>query len=124
MMPLEIELPVPPPLNHAYYHRGNVLVKTEEMRQYGQRVFARILPMLERNGLRWVPRFPDGDVAVEVAWYRDKKQGDVDGRLKVLLDALQKLAYTNDRQIAHLSIWRHDRPFDGEPRLEVQIRAL
>lgn len=120
-LPLEIELPVPPSIND-YYFKGKIL--RPEGRQYRQRVFARVLPMLERtNGGRWLPRFAEGNVAVEIAWYRKRRTGDLDNLLKCLLDSLQKLVYTKDSQIAHLTIFRHDKPYDGEPRLEVQVRA-
>lgn len=61
----------------------------------------------------------DGTVEVTVHWYRKRRAGDLDGRLKVLLDALQGYAYANDSQIVALHAYRHDDKHN--PRVEVSV---
>lgn len=62
-----------------------------------------------------------GPIAVTVHWYREARRGDLDNRLKVVLDAMQKTAYESDSQIVELHAFRHeDRAC---PRFEVTIEA-
>lgn len=65
------------------------------------------------------PAFPEGDVVVVLQWWRAAKRGDLDGRIKVVLDALQGVAYTNDKQVAGLTMARGEDP--ERPRLEVEV---
>ena len=65
----------------------------------------------------------DGDVDVAVIWYRAKRQGDVDNRLKPLLDALKDVAFGDDAAVARLSIERIDSP-DVRPCMVVAIRRV
>ena len=63
-----------------------------------------------------------GDVAVSIAWYRDRKAGDVDNRTKTTLDILSGIAYADDKQVADLRVRRVD---DGSPaRLVVTVDRL
>jgi Holliday junction resolvase RusA-like endonuclease len=64
-----------------------------------------------------------GDVEVAVIWYRAKRQGDVDNRLKPLLDALKDVAFGDDAAVARLSIERIDSP-DVRPCMVVAIRRV
>ena len=59
-------------------------------------------------------------VAVTLTWYRGRKSGDLDNRIKQVLDALQGLAYENDSQIVEIHAYRIDRPRHGSA--EVTIR--
>lgn len=65
----------------------------------------------------------DGDVDVAVTWYRAKRQGDVDNRLKPLLDALKDVAFGDDAAVARLSIERIDSP-EMRPCMVVAIRRV
>lgn len=61
----------------------------------------------------------DGDVSVRLAFYRPRKSGDLDNRIKVCLDALQGYAYHDDNQIVEIHATRHD---DKDcPRVEVEV---
>lgn len=61
-----------------------------------------------------------GDVAVTVYVYRKQRSGDLDNRLKVLLDALKGIAFEDDKQVVEIHAFRRDDKAD--PRVEVQIR--
>jgi len=64
-----------------------------------------------------------GDVDVAVTWYRARRQGDVDNRLKPLLDALKDVAFGDDASVARLAIERIDSP-DIRPCMVVAIRRV
>jgi Holliday junction resolvase RusA-like endonuclease len=51
-----------------------------------------------------------GELRVTMTWFRQTKTGDVDNRLKGLLDCLKGLVYADDASIAKLSIERADVP--------------
>lgn len=63
------------------------------------------------------------DVAVRITWYRARRTGDVDGRIKAALDLLRGVAYVDDRQVAELTIARHDDPTEPA-RLEVHVEPI
>jgi Holliday junction resolvase RusA-like endonuclease len=60
---------------------------------------------------------------VSVIWYRAKRQGDVDNRLKPLLDALKDVAFGDDASVARLAIERIDSP-EVRPCMVVAIRRV
>ena len=56
---------------------------------------------------------------VTIHLYRPSRRGDIDNPVKCLLDALQGHAYTNDRDITEIHIYRHDDK--SNPRVEIEI---
>lgn len=66
----------------------------------------------------------DGPVEVEVNVYLcGGRQGDIDNYAKSLTDALNKLAYQDDRQIRRLVAEKHECS-KGEERAEIIVRGL
>lgn len=64
-----------------------------------------------------------GDVRVSMTWWRARRSGDVDGRIKAALDLLRGIAYDDDAQVADLRIVRKDDA--AQPaRLEVHVEPL
>jgi Holliday junction resolvase RusA-like endonuclease len=63
-----------------------------------------------------------GPVELFLRVYRPRRSGDLDGRLKVMLDALQGIVYENDSQVEHIDAWRFDDK--GNPRVEAEVRPL
>lgn len=61
-------------------------------------------------------------ISVSIAWYRERKSGDVDKRGAVLLDALQGICYDNDAQIKRYTIERFEDK--NNPRMEVTIEEV
>lgn len=119
------ELPYPPSANN--YWRTRVIQKgkdkwgkprylpivytTDEARDYKKQVAL----LGKVNG--WRPF--DGDVSIKIDVWRPRKIGDLDGPLKVGLDALNGVAWTDDKQVVHLEATRHD---DKEnPRAEITV---
>lgn len=62
------------------------------------------------------------DIEVVLKFYRPQRSGDLDNRLKCLLDALQGVVYANDSQIVRIVAERHEDKHN--PRVAVQITAL
>lgn len=109
-----LTLPYPPSANRLWRNYGNRTVKTAEARNYRVQVGW----LAKAAGLECL----GGDVAVTIRVYRPRKSGDLDNRIKAVLDALQGVAYDNDGQIARLFAERHDDKHD--PRVEVEIEEI
>lgn len=106
-------LPVPERTNAIWRSwKGRTLVsaKHRQDKQAAPAMFGRCAPL-------------DGDVAVSMTWFRARKTGDVDGRIKAALDLLRGVAYHDDRQVADLRIVRRDDPTQPA-RLEVHVEPL
>lgn len=59
------------------------------------------------------PKMVSGPVSLRAVFYFPRRSGDVDNRLKPLLDVLEGRIYENDRQVAHVAAWKRvdrDRP--------------
>ncbi len=67
-------------------------------------------------------RVMKGPVSVSFRWFRSRKSGDLDNRLKQLLDALRGRVYDDDSQVVEIHAYRDD---DKEnPRVEITLRAI
>lgn len=110
---IEIELPWPPSVNH--YKQLGRLVQTKSGKIFQARVnsdvtkkyFLEVLVAIKQRGVK---SFHSSTISVEVYVYPpDKRKRDIDGILKVLLDAMQHAGlYDDDVQIARLYVERRD----------------
>ena len=104
---IRITLPPPPSANVYWRTRLSygskkpraVTYRSPEANAYAARVrtlgqLARLVPFT-------------GEVVVVIDWYRDRRAGDVDNRIKPLLDALQGLAFVNDNQVRRVVATRY-----------------
>lgn len=67
------------------------------------------------------PWVHDGEYRLDVVVYvSGAARADLDNVLKAIADALQGVAYRNDRQVSHATILR----LQGEPRAEVTVTLL
>lgn len=109
---IDLTLDYPPSANRYWRSNGAGRVyKSEEARNYIDDVYF--------QASRQKVRRLGGTVCVALHLYRPSRRGDLDNRLKVMLDALQGIAYENDSQIEELHVFRHlDRK---RPRVELQI---
>ena len=62
-----------------------------------------------------------GPVTLTVTWFRKIRRGDLDNRLKVLLDALNGVLYVDDDQVVEIHAFRKDDRLN--PRVEVEVRV-
>lgn len=115
-MAMRLKLPYPPSANRYWAHvRGRVYV-TNEARTYKEYVKAAL--RLKRINTIKKPNL----ISVSVMAYRPQKRGDLDNTLKVLFDALNKVAYDDDSQIVEIHAFRKD---DKEnPRVELELRVI
>jgi Holliday junction resolvase RusA-like endonuclease len=74
---------------------GAMIITSDEQKEYKTAVEA---AWRQKFGLQRPPL--TGDVRVTVIWCRERRSGDLPNRTKCLYDALEKLAYENDKQIA------------------------
>ena len=108
------EFPLPPSGNRYWRHvRGRVIISAEA-EQY--RAVVKMLANCDR-----VTQLT-GPVAVTVNVFRARKAGDLDNRLKVLLDAAQGVFYENDAQIRELHAYLHDDKH--HPRVEISVQSI
>ena len=96
---LSFEVPYPPSANKYWRVFRGRAVKSVEARNYALSIRA-----------LWPRDVPPaiGPVAVTLDVVRPSKRGDLDNSAKVILDALQGLAYLNDSQIVELHMYRSD----------------
>lgn len=111
---MTVTLPYPPSANR-YWRKtkfGRIYV-SDEAKQ-----FRRSAGLIARAaGIREV----SGEVAVTLKFFRPDLRGDIDNRVKVCLDALNGIAWADDKQVGALNCTRDlDRK---NPRVEVEIVA-
>lgn len=104
-------LPFPPLLNRYYtYWRGGRQL-TNEGRAYKTSTLVRA----KTQGMTPL----EGDVCLQLTFYRKARRGDIDAPLKCLLDSLQGVAYKSDSQVKALYCLQLDDPAD--PRVRVSV---
>jgi len=96
-----LSLPLPPSANDNWTVVRGRMVKTKVAKEYQ----ALAGWVAKEQGLR-EPLV--GEVVLSVWVYRKAKRGDLDNYFKVLLDALQGIAYANDSQIVELHAYRRE----------------
>jgi crossover junction endodeoxyribonuclease RusA len=104
-----LTLPFPPSGNRLWRNYRGRTVKSAEARQY--QVAAAWRAKLAGAVLH------DGAVGLELRFYRPARRGDLDNRLKILLDSLQGVLYHDDKQVRELHCYLAD--CKADPRVEV-----
>jgi crossover junction endodeoxyribonuclease RusA len=110
---MNIVLPFPPSSNRYWRSFRGRVVKSKEARDYQQAVSC-LANVGASNG---PPTLLTGAVGLELNFYRPQRRGDLDNRIKVLVDALQGIVYINDSQVSELHAFLHDDK--KSPRVEV-----
>jgi crossover junction endodeoxyribonuclease RusA len=105
---------LPPPISANRYWRKyrNQMVISDEARAYKLQV--------QRIALDAGADMLTGDVSIRLDVYREAKRGDLDNKIKVILDSLQGILYADDKQIVEI----YARRFDDKrnPRAVIEIR--
>ena len=110
---MKLVLPMPPSANDYWrFVNGRVLVSSDA-RQYKETA-----GWLAKSAGLSEPM--TGEVAVTLHVYRRQKSGDLDNRIKVLLDSLRGVIYQDDSQVVEIHAYRHEDRYD--PRVEVEVR--
>jgi Holliday junction resolvase RusA-like endonuclease len=63
-----------------------------------------------------------GEVSVVLDLHYKTRRNDIDGPIKLILDALQGIAYPNDRQVSALTVYKRHDP--THPRTMIQVAPL
>lgn len=108
----DLILPLPISANRYWRQSGTRLYVSAEAIAYRKQVEAiiSVLPIDCQN---------EGDVRLRLHFYRARKSGDLDNRIKPFLDSLQGLLYKDDKQIQKLDCERFDDKLN--PRVEIWI---
>lgn len=108
---MTITLPPAPSANRYWRNFRGRMVTSAEARAYKEQA-------------AWIARAAGmepvtGDVSVTMRVYRAAKRGDLDNSIKVSLDSLIGVAYTDDSQIVRIVAERYDDK--ANPRVEVEV---
>lgn len=119
---MKLELPYPPSVNSWWrFDQRGVAYTTTTARKYKNT--AKLVALSQLSAWQRGAHTPThGNVALTVHVYRPRAQGDLDNTLKVLLDALNGIAYVDDSQVVALHAFRHDDR--ARPRVEVTIEPI
>lgn len=105
-------LPEPPSANRYWkVWRGRAVLSPE----------ARAYKAMVRNVGHRIDPYVE-TVEMIVHWHRGAKRGDLSNRIKIVEDALNGVAYGDDKQIARISAHRFESP--GQARIEVVVSPM
>jgi crossover junction endodeoxyribonuclease RusA len=110
-----LTLPYPPSANRYWRSFRGRIVKSKEARDYQQAVIC-LATVGAPSGF---PTLLTGAVGLQLNFYRPQRRGDLDNRIKVLVDALQGIVYSDDKQVSELHAYLHDDKLF--PRVEVNV---
>jgi crossover junction endodeoxyribonuclease RusA len=118
-MRLKLTLPLPPSVNHCYFTcpRTGRRLLSKKANDYIKNT--QLIAKLAAYDQGWTPTNKQ-KVIVELWWYfPDHMTRDTHNGLKLLLDALEKAVYDNDRYaLPRIQDWDIDKT---DPRVEVEI---
>lgn len=109
---MRLTLPYPPSGNRYWRVFRGIVVPSQEAKTYKASVKFRAMNQDVFEPLK-------GEVVVSVAVFRPQRSGDLDNRLKVLLDSLRGVAFADDKQVVELHARRYDDA--SNPRVEVTV---
>lgn len=115
--PIILTLPYPPSANlywRTAVQRG--YVKTYVSKE-AEAFKTNVLLLARQAGVEML----DGELGIGIKIYRPQKSGDLDNRIKVLIDALRGVAYADDNQIVLIFAKRFDDKLN--PRAEVCVEC-
>lgn len=110
---MKLILPYPPSANRYWRNVNGRMVKSAEARAYKTDVVYHFLTQMRGQ------KPLESDVYVTLNFYRPRRRGDLDNRIKVTLDSLQGLAFKDDSQISVIHAARFEDKND--PRVEVHV---
>ena len=113
-MKLKVILPYPPSANRYWRVYKGMTVVSSEATAYKREV-KKLAKLAALSPLR-------GDVALTLDVYRPRATGDLDNRIKVLVDSLNGIAWADDEQIVQIHAYRHEGR--GAGRVEVTIEPV
>src|ERR1700731_4115036 len=121
---LRLTLPLPPGINEQYATVNGHRISTTVARHFKQAVTQKIRAM-ERDGLVTAEvreKFQQGYLTLLLIFYFETPlKRDLDGGLKITLDALCSALGVNDNRVVSLHLLKYIDPL--HPRLEIELEA-
>lgn len=111
---MKLSLPYPPSVNTMYATVRGRRVLSREGREFKEKVG--ILARIARV------QAIEGDITLSVALYRPRRSGDLDNRLKAIMDSLTGIAYADDGQVRKIIAERFEDP--KFPRVEIEVEGF
>lgn len=122
MRTLRLRLPLPPGVNNQYVTVGKRRVLSTNAKQFRRAVATTLQPMLRdgRIAPEWLDTLKEQPLVVDLAFYFESPyKRDLDGGLKIALDALCDTLGLDDRYIVSLTLEKRIDPL--HPRLELEL---
>lgn len=110
---MKVTLDYPPSANRYWRNWRGRMVVSDEARAY--KLKAKLLARVAGG------RPQEGPCVVHLAFFRPLRKGDLDNRIKVVLDALQGVLWLDDSQVVEIHAYRHEDKV--RPRVEVEALA-
>lgn len=108
-----LRLPEPPSANNYWTVARNRILRTSVASAY--------LDLVETICFIGKIRPLSGSVTIHVRWYRAKRIGDLDNRLKVVIDALKNHAFGDDVKVRRIiAEMTDDQPKQARVEIEVE----
>lgn len=106
-----ITLPYPPSANRYWRSFRGRVVKSKEARTY-------------QAEAGWIAKaqganITDKPVSLSLRFFRPRRSGDLDNRLKVAIDSLNGVVYEDDKQVVELHAYLGDDK--DNPRVEIEV---
>ena len=113
---IRIEIPaIPPSVNHYWASSGKRRFLTKRAREWKRLVKDEVRKQLPKH------KPITGRVSVKVTLCVRYRRGDVDNRLKAILDAFNGLVWVDDRQVDFLAI---ERKLGASEKVIVEVMEL
>jgi crossover junction endodeoxyribonuclease RusA len=122
MKTLRLALPLPPGVNNQYVSVGRRRALSKDAKAFHRDVAVAVRELAARGGLDedWLATLREQPLAVDLAFYFETPfKRDLDGGLKIALDALFDRLGLDDRYVVALTLEKRIDPL--HPRLELEL---
>jgi crossover junction endodeoxyribonuclease RusA len=122
MRTLRLTLPLPPGVNNQYVTTGNRRVLSRQARAFRRDAAAIVRARRSSGGIddEWLATLHEQPLACDLVYYFETPfRRDLDGGLKITLDALCDLLGLDDRYIVSLTLEKRLDPLN--PRVELEL---
>lgn len=110
---IEITLPYPPSVNAMWRYANGSVYSNRSAKEFKKEVKV----LCFQNGI--IPFGKEKKLCFTMRVFRPREIGDLDNRIKLILDALNKNAFYDDNQVIEIHAFRFTDK--NNPRVEVEI---
>ncbi len=122
MKTLRVTLPLPPSINNQYVTAGRRRVLSKEAKAFHRDAGAVLRSMLQDGSIseEWLTSIREQPLACDLVFYFETPfKRDLDGGLKIALDAVCEILGLDDRYVVSLTLEKRIDPL--HPRLELEL---